>query len=861
MQNIRTSQRIFPVYCLLIAVSSLIILISVFMSPSESGNRIWLGLSLPRLIFALGLFIILIFFISIFTKAANNPVWAEKTLDQWFGENPFSKRLFWLTSISFGVGWIGCFLPDYRLGTLVNYWIRIRPVLAFILFASVATLTVFFIRRSRMEIGDLRKSKTFSLGVVLFFVIMLIWITMYVSRFGFYSSDDYWNASGVPLLASQLIAGVLGGWVFAQLEGKWTFKPPDIFVFIFIYAVTAAMWAHAPLQGSFFFDVPRPPNQVLYPYVDSAIFDTASQFALIGEKIHIFNGYFFERPLYLSFLVYLHTFFGQDYKTLMAAQAAILAIFPALIYLIGRSLNMRAVGFASAIIACLRGLNAIAASSLIDLAGPKMMLTDFPTAIAVALVILLTCEWLKAPKRNWHFALWVGGAIACAIMLRTNGLLLLPLIPLYAIFMFYPEWKKWLFHTFLIGVAVIAITLPWELRNKSLGGEMYGSIVNKIKGTIDNRYTPKSDPNTSLPQKLLLTSFKSTQTLFVLSKQTNSPQDGQPCNTIVCFASSHFLHNIVTSVLILPASPSFDDLRHTVKINNAYWRQDWDGSLPAAAFFFVAVNLFLMALGISSVWRQHRWSGLAPLAIFIFYNVGNALARTSGGRYIVPADWILTIYYLLGIFQVITSLANAIGKRWILFSEVSDQNLHGEIFTRNKLPKLVMILVILLVLGGFIPLSEHLHVKRYQNYDMTKVLKENSQAILNTGLDVTAIESFLQVENAQILVGRALYPRYYKADQMEPHFYPITFTGFSRTVFNLIGPTGEEGVLLPGGIPKYFPHGSDVIAIGCKNGTTYMDALIVIVLGSDSQVYSSEPISEDLQCPLKQYTCENNFCQ
>jgi len=144
---------------------------------------------------------------------------------------------------------------------------------------------------------------------------------------------------------------------------------------------------------------------------------------------------------------------------------------------------------------------------------------------------------------------------------------------------------------------------------------------------------------------------------------------------------------------------------------------------------------------------------------------------------------------------------------------------------------------------------------------VTKTLEENSQAISNAGLDIATIETFLKSENAEIVVGRALYPRYYKADQAEAHFYPISFTGFSRTVFTLIGPNGEAGVLLPGDAPNYFPHGSDVIAIGCRNNIRYMDALIVIVLGNNGRVYSREPASEELQCPMRQYTCENNQCQ
>src|SRR4030095_14038109 len=158
------------------------------------------------------------------------------------------------------------------------------------------------------------------------------------------------------------------------------------------------------------------------------LYDTASQFALIGQNFLFFNGQFFERALYISFLVYLHSLVGQDYSQLMAVQAAIFAVFPAFVYLVGRSLNIRAIGFAAAIISILRGINSIAASNMIDMANPKMMLTDFPTAIGMALIILLTCEWLKFPARTPHYALWIGGVIGFAPMLRTHALVTLVFI-------------------------------------------------------------------------------------------------------------------------------------------------------------------------------------------------------------------------------------------------------------------------------------------------------------------------------------------------------------------------------------------------------------------------------------------------
>jgi hypothetical protein len=263
---------------------------------------------------------------------------------------------------------------------------------------------------------------------------------MLTSGFGVSAAEDYWYGAGVPLLGSQLIVAILSGIFFLQVAKRWNFQRSDLVIFLLIFGVTAVFWAREPLEKSFLFIGPYAPNRVLYPFADAALFDTASQFALIGQKFLFYNGPFFERALYVSFLVYLHSLVGQDYGQLMALQAAIFAVFPALVYLVGRSLNMRAVGFAGAMTALLRGGNSIAASNMIDMANPKMMLTDFPTAIGMVLIVLLTIEWLKRPQQKWHYAVWIGGIVGLTIMLRTNTLLLLVLIPLYVLLGFLPEW-------------------------------------------------------------------------------------------------------------------------------------------------------------------------------------------------------------------------------------------------------------------------------------------------------------------------------------------------------------------------------------------------------------------------------------
>ena len=843
MQKFQTSWITFFVYSASVAIIGGLLSIGMFLSPSEPRNAILFGLSLPRLILTTGFFAVFIFFTLIGFRSLMDHAWAERMLEKWFGKG-------WL-------GWIGCFLPFYRAGVLSIHWERLRPAMVFLLLIGMVTLAVVLLKRSNFERQDRELSKTYTSGFILFLLSLLFISLMLYSGFGVYAPEDYWYGAGVPILFSQLIAGIAGGVLFLRTKRTSNARHFDLFIFLLIYVVTAVLWAREPLQRSFLFIGPYAPNRDLYPFADAALYETASQFALIGQNFLFYNGQFFERAVYTSFLTYLHSLVGQDYEQLMTAQAAVLAVFPAIVYLIGKSLNSRAIGFAAALVTTFRGANSIAASNMIDMANPKMMLTDFPAAIGVALIVLLAIAWMKQPGRKWHYPAWIGGVVGISIMLRTNVLVFLVLIPLLAVLKFPSQWKQWLLTSSLLMLAVFAITLPWELRNQSLGGTMYSSFVTKFQSVIDLRYRPPAMPNESSFQKDVFSflSLKQSQLLLELY-QTREVIQEFSCNTVACFVPNHFLHNILTSILILPTSLTLDDLRNAVRGDHPYWRPDWDGSFPEASFLLFALNLFFITLGIAIAWKRQHLIGLVPLMVFLLYNLSNGFARTSGGRYIVPVDWIVTVYFLIGVFQTIVLFAGVLGTRWALFSDPVEGDIPKRIFTKRDVLRVVTSLAILFGLGALVPLAEVVYPDRYQNVNPAEILAEHESQIASVGLHPQEIHSFLQNPSAEVSVGRVLYPRYYIENEGEVHFYPVVVMGFPRTTFTLIGPKGEQGIVLPGEKPDHFPHTADALVLGCRE-QLYVDAIAVILLDETEAVYTRSPESP-LQCPLKQPVCDNN---
>jgi hypothetical protein len=120
------------------------------------------------------------------------------------------------------------------------------------------------------------------------------------------------------------------------------------------------------------------------------------------------------------------------------------------------------------------------------------------------------------------------------------------------------------------------------------------------------------------------------------------------------------------------------------------------------------------------------------------------------------------------------------------------------------------------------------------------------------------VQEFLD-QGGDILIGEAFYPR---------HFYPGeslgdvrgTVIGFlerdhlSRTEFYLSGSDIAWAVLFREESPQYFPHGAEVLVIGCKERGT-LNTLAVVLLpsasGEDATVYwRDDLLTAEHGCPL-----------
>ncbi|HCK65119.1 MAG TPA: hypothetical protein DHW49_02535 [Anaerolineae bacterium] len=835
-------------YFLFIAITAWATCLAILASPSDPKNALLFGYSLERLILAGGIILFSIPLLFLTWKLSKQP---EKTQSLWLSFTS-NKNLYFVVFFSFLFLFLFLLYPSYRLGRFASYVLRLQPILVWLTFTTFTTLLIFIIEHRQKTLWFITTENRISLkaGIISLIVFTLITLIVIFTGIGIRRPEDYWYGAGVPVLGAQVLFSLFIGAIFAYFQIKSGIKNNlhfDIAFCLSCFLITAFLWAREPIVPNYF--MPDTAKNVMYPYSDSALFDTVSQFALIGQGL--FNNVFLDRALYSSFLTYLYLILGQDIEKILTVQAILFSVYPVVIYLIGKELHSRTFGITFAVLIALRGLNAIKTAQWIDLAGPKMMTTDFPTAIGVALFLLCIIKWIKNPSKV-YFNVFAGGVLGLILMLRTHVLLLLPATILFILlFAYRTQWNIRLLGSLVLIIGMLIATTPWELRNQKNGYPMFYVYYSRILLILDERYQIQGE---SSSPNLIVDHNIDKHTKINLIK---NPLQETGCDTQVCNITNHFFHNLITSFLFLPSSFMFDSLWNTVKEGAPYWQSGWTGDgITFAESILLLINLFFVSLGIGVAWSKNKWLGIFPLGIFLTYMASNALGMTSAGRYIVPADWIICFYYILGAFQIMLWILRLLKILPKASEQVEIKNEAKGINYRQAFWSLGLVLII----GAFVPASELLFEKRYEVREPELIMTdlEQSGLLSQSGFSQTELLEFLSHPQAMIVEGRALYPRYYPMGEGEPDrstYY--RYLDFSRLVFTVIGPYSvqAQGVVIAGDKPNFSIHASDVIVLGCWNTTYYapfIDAVIVFINSEvGSYVYQRLP-EHPLQCPLQE---------
>jgi len=848
--DIKPEKRL-PAYMTFLVLGLLTVLALMLTSPSDSKNAFLFGYSLEILLIDLLMLIVSAALLFLAWKWSRNP---ERSLRLWHSVTRHDRLRDLLLLLALGLTiLIVCILllPSYRLGSLAGYVYRLYPFVVWLaVTGAVTTAILIFERRATGNISPVQfQTSILYPGLIIYGFIILMLIVVQVTGIGIRQPEEYWFGTGVPVLGLQVLYALIAGALLLWLEPRLPIKQRtrlDWFLFFAIWMLSAWLWAHEPLSTNYF--MPDTAKNPVFPYSDGATFDMGSQYALIGQGL--FNSQYFDRALYSSFLTFLHILVGQDVSRVMTAQAAMFAVLPALVYLIGREMHGRALGMASAVLVSLRGVNSIIAAKWIDTASPKMFLTDFPTAVGAAVFILFLLLWLKR-KDKISLLVWAGGAFGLTLMVRTHVLILLPVALTFIAAGQRLRWKQVVLLALVFMTGWVTATLPWELRNHSKDIPMFYMYYSRIELLLRYRYGIGADAFTPAPD-----SIQAVQHPHEVSRQRVLTSDmGKICVSTPCSIANHFLHNYVTAVTFMPSSFLLHDLWNTIKADTPYWKQDWkEGQVGTIGTFFLLLNLAVLSLGLGSTWAFSRSRTLMMLSMLSAYFAVNSLGLTSGGRYIAPVDWILCIFFMAGWVQIASWLMIWVGAAPGEFAAAeSDVVLDA---TRSQWLRGGAMLIAVFAMGSLLPLSEQFFAPRYQVRSVDQVLDALAESgqLQQSGLTAEDLTTFMASPNALMIEGRALYPRYYREGQGEQDLSTYyRWYEYPRLVFTVIGPYSAQfqGVVIAGDRPSISLHTADVIVFGCytKDYMSYISGVVVFATSGEGYVYHRLPAAP-LKCPL-----------
>ena len=306
-----------------------------------------------------------------------------------------------------------------------------------------------------------------------------------------------------------------------------------------------------------------------------------------------------------------------------------------------------------------------------------------------------------------------------------------------------------------------------------------------------------------------------------------SDQNSEP--GLLSYSLNHFLHNEITSVLIFPldwrVTPLAGALEHPV------WDydQNWQGQLANGEKIKLGVNLLVISFGIVFAFRRHGLAGIVPLLFHLAYNLSNALARTSGGRYLVPVEWVVILYYFLGVVSIYYSLRN-----WMPSPKPDHLHTSGIRVLDITVLTGVVLLSISFLFTDQIPMrfpddSETAQIALLEDY--------GQDWIEQSGLNIKDLRSYINSESGVLRIGLVLYPRFYPGGEIpiRSSHVPVMPHDQNRVTFVVMEKDSVDYIHLGLGNSRVsqFPHADYGLLLGCLR-EDYIDAIVFIPMTKDT---------------------------
>lgn len=854
--------NLLPILFLLHAIEILLAIAFVFATPSEGDSSLFLGLSLTRWLLVTSLVILgLVFAIPYWLYSTKHKNWLgieKRTLAVL--QNDTNYRLLILSAlvlaiIAFFLSLLSFTFTDEYVNALLS---RILPLVVWLLLFSLQILVFSPWLRFGARIGqpDSPQPGTFRLALIALGVFGLIVIFIALTGLGLQPDRSGWENPGVPILATQIALAWLGALlllgVMRWLVGRfgWKFTQVDTAVAIGLWLLAIWVWHSQPLTPTFFSPETQPPNFETYPYSDAATHDLAAQ--------RLLTGYGFtdvvEKPAYSFFLAALHGFVGQQYDVVVFVQILLLALFPVVLFVLVSRLHHRLSGALLSLVIIFREANTIALSGEINVSHSKLLMTDLPAALGMAVFTYVLLRWLQADKRNLRWPLWVGASLGLLLLLRSQIIIFLPVLLILALWHGGKNMLARTTYASLLLIGFLLAALPWMWRNYQRTDQFgYSQPLQMLYLAKQYSLNPE-EAYPGFPEDTPVSEYASRGLAKVIQFTLSHPGE------VATFITTHFLHNEVSSLLVLPTRFDLAERMNTfynlrpfwlgqeiklwsvccslnATINDAPYWHAWDGTFPSDAWLMLIVNLGIVSIGVLVAWKKVGWLVLVPISVHLFYNLSTSIARVSGWRLILPVDWVLILFYCIGLGQLTLWAWGYLFNTQLSAAEIQARAIiRIPAWRKQGLPAVG---AAILLAGLFLPIAEITFPAHYAGKDLTAAQAEMRSSQL-AGLADLDLPAFLTQPGARVLWGRGLYPRFYAAGRGEPGDDGTAFNiqPLSRLAFWIVGEETHQAALSQETVP-FFPNAVDVLVLGCEGDSFFRAAAVVFTNGEAPTLLSS----------------------
>jgi hypothetical protein len=724
-----------------------------------------------------------------------------------------------------------------------NYLLSFLPLINLMTFVSFEIVLLVFLTEflnRRGEYGFLRGfSKTLAIilavlagfaGVVAFTGLGLV---------DSYQGDWSRGLPAVPLLEWQILLACvfLVGTAFLEMK-KWTFKVPypEVLICAVIWVCASALWLSQPVIPNASALKPHPPNFEIYPFLDAQVYDLYAQSVLIGNGFG--SNRIPQRPLYIVFLALAHALMGQDYERILLLQTLVFAFFPVLLYVLGREFFGRPIGIAVALLAVLRDFTSNLVSPFTgNLTYSKVYLSEIPAAMLLILFLIVGIRWIRSGFSS-RLGFVLGGVLGCAMLIRTQAVVALPVILAFALLM-QPGSKRALLKSALLTLsALLLVVAPWLWRNCNLTGDL---IFDSPESQTINLALRYGRLNGVEPDVMPLPGESSTAYNQRLNRLALDAIVSDPAHALWGVTNT-FLNHGVNNVLLFPLRNELRDLRELWLPSYAFWEW-WTGNPNALQSALLLFYLFLFGLGVAAAWHRGGWLGLLPLGLNLAYNLWTSLALLSGQRFMVTMDWSISLYYMIGIFALFGGVLAMLegGRRHIADWLAGNPLVTSSPIARASLRQYLLLGLMFLGIGSLLPVSEAIFPDGYPPRSQEELVAEllTSPSLNQPGFGAACLQELALNQELAFSQGRALYPRYYAAGDGEriTDKFGYKISDEDRLVFEFIGQSRDRIVFPLSQPPAFFPHASDVTLIFGREGELWF---VFVKQGNEGAFYVSE---------------------